>query len=293
MIDVWYVNKEIDAIISELIKRLNDTDYYKKLVKIFYDQWELIMPVLSGEKKLRTMEEFKEYFDNLNKWWSAMAVITVAPISGGLNKKIEDQFMKMRKETESYTEKQDDIFIDFIAEALPELKDLTFIITPDEIFNYKNLSTEDIANIKKRANGYFLANNKVSLIGELENYLQEHDLEFENIKIDEQIEEIKGQTASLGKIKGKVRKILLKDELANLQAGEVLVTVMTSPEFVPAMKKAAAIITDEGGVTCHAAIVSRELKKPCIIGTKIATQVLKDGMEVEVDADNGVVKILK
>jgi pyruvate,water dikinase len=58
------------------------------------------------------------------------------------------------------------------------------------------------------------------------------------------------------------------------------------------MEKAAAFITDEGGITCHAAIVSRELKKPCIIGTKIATQVLKDGDLVEVDANNGVVKIM-
>jgi pyruvate,water dikinase len=59
------------------------------------------------------------------------------------------------------------------------------------------------------------------------------------------------------------------------------------------MKKAGAIITDEGGITCHAAIVSRELKKPCIIGTKIATQVFKDGDMVEVDAENGIVKIIR
>jgi pyruvate,water dikinase len=68
---------------------------------------------------------------------------------------------------------------------------------------------------------------------------------------------------------------------------------MTRPEFVPLMKKAIAIVTDEGGITCHAAIVSRELKKPCIIGTKVATQVLKDGDMVEVDANSGIVRILK
>jgi len=59
------------------------------------------------------------------------------------------------------------------------------------------------------------------------------------------------------------------------------------------MKKASAIVTDDGGITCHAAIVSRELGKPCIIGTKIATKVLHDGDLVEVDADNGVVRILE
>ena len=67
---------------------------------------------------------------------------------------------------------------------------------------------------------------------------------------------------------------------------------MTTPDFVPAMRNAAAIVTDEGGVTSHAAIVSREMNKPCIIGTKIATQVFKDGDVVEVDAEKGVVRKL-
>ncbi|MEY2664432.1 MAG: hypothetical protein RIT04_240, partial [Candidatus Parcubacteria bacterium] len=79
----------------------------------------------------------------------------------------------------------------------------------------------------------------------------------------------------------------------SFEDGSVLVTSMTRPEFVPLMKKAIAIVTDEGGITCHAAIVSRELKKPCIIGTKVATQVLKDGDMVEVDANSGIVRILK
>ena len=68
---------------------------------------------------------------------------------------------------------------------------------------------------------------------------------------------------------------------------------MTRPEFVPLLKQASAIITDEGGITSHAAIVSRELKIPCIIGTKVATKVLKDGDKVEVNANHGVVRIIE
>ena len=68
---------------------------------------------------------------------------------------------------------------------------------------------------------------------------------------------------------------------------------MTQPEFLPAMKKASAIITDEGGLTCHAAIISRELGIPCIIVTKIATKVFKDGDIVEVDATRGIVTMLE
>ena len=77
-----------------------------------------------------------------------------------------------------------------------------------------------------------------------------------------------------------------------MNAGDILVSIATRPEMLPVMKKAAAIVTDEGGITCHAAIVSRELKIPCIVGTQTATSVLKDGDKVEVDTEKGVVKTL-
>jgi phosphohistidine swiveling domain-containing protein len=104
--------------------------------------------------------------------------------------------------------------------------------------------------------------------------------------------ELKGQTACRGSVHGIVRVISDPYDDRGFQDGDVLVTSMTRPEFVPIMKRAGAVVTNEGGITCHAAIVSRELKIPCVIGTKIATQVLKDGDLVEVDANNGVVRIL-
>ena len=107
------------------------------------------------------------------------------------------------------------------------------------------------------------------------------------------VSEIKGQIAFRGIARGRVRVIRLVAEAKKIKEGDVLVASMTDPRYVPIMKKAAAIVTDEGGITCHAAIVARELKKPCIIGTKIATKVLKDGDLVEVDAEKGIVRILK
>ncbi len=102
----------------------------------------------------------------------------------------------------------------------------------------------------------------------------------------------RGTTASTGKTQGKVLIIKsMKDAVG--KKDYVLVSVMTTPDLMPAMKKAKAIITDEGGLTSHAAIISRELGIPCIIGTKIATKVLKDGQLVEVDANKGIVRIIK
>lgn len=104
--------------------------------------------------------------------------------------------------------------------------------------------------------------------------------------------ELKGFAAQLGKVSGKVKIVESVEEISKVEEGDILVAVMTRPDYLPAMKKAAAFVTDEGGITCHAAIVARELKKPCIVGTKIATKTFKDGDMVEVDASNGVVKII-
>jgi len=107
------------------------------------------------------------------------------------------------------------------------------------------------------------------------------------------VKEFKGFIASKGFTKGSAKIILNREDFNKIKKGDILVASMTTPEMLPLMKKASAFITDEGGITCHAAIVSREMKKPCIIGTKIATSVLKDGNLVEVDANKGIIKILK
>ncbi|MFA6446340.1 MAG: PEP-utilizing enzyme [Candidatus Paceibacterota bacterium] len=111
-------------------------------------------------------------------------------------------------------------------------------------------------------------------------------------EIREDTNSIKGQIASHGKVIGIVKLVFGPQHINKVNEGDILVSTATSPQLLPAMKKAAAFITDVGGITSHAAIVSRELKKPCIVGTKIATQVLKDGDKVEVDAERGIITIL-
>lgn len=103
---------------------------------------------------------------------------------------------------------------------------------------------------------------------------------------------IKGVVVSKGIVTGHVRLIYSSKDLKKVRPREILVANFTTPEYAPAIKKAGGIITDDGGITSHAAIVARELKKPCVVGTKIATQVLKDGDLVEVDAEKGVVRII-
>ena len=110
--------------------------------------------------------------------------------------------------------------------------------------------------------------------------------------------EISGQVAynSGEVIRGEVVVIKDKADLKSKKSlidGKILVAIQTTPHYIPYVKNALAIITDEGGITCHAAIISREMKKPCITGTKNATEILRDGDLVEVDADRGVIRMLR
>ncbi|OGM21435.1 hypothetical protein A2714_02745 [Candidatus Woesebacteria bacterium RIFCSPHIGHO2_01_FULL_38_9] len=104
---------------------------------------------------------------------------------------------------------------------------------------------------------------------------------------------IKGTPASLGVVQGKAKILPSYKEVSKVEKGDILVTSMTTPDYIIAMEKAAAFVTDEGGITCHAAIIAREFGVPCIVGTINATKVLKDGDMVEVDANIGTVKILR
>jgi len=111
----------------------------------------------------------------------------------------------------------------------------------------------------------------------------------EELEAEESRELIRGLGASPGRGSGEVRVLTSPDKDDGFESGDVLVAEMTTPDWVPLMKKASAIVTDGGGVTCHAAIVSREMGLPCVVGTRNATKVLSDKMLVTVDGTHGIV----
>ena len=100
---------------------------------------------------------------------------------------------------------------------------------------------------------------------------------------------VTGLAAAPGLVAGRVRVLRSPSEGKLLEAGEILVAPMTNPDWVPVIRRAGALVTDSGGTTCHAAIVSRELGVPCIVGARRATELLHDGMTVTVDATHGAV----
>jgi phosphoenolpyruvate synthase/pyruvate phosphate dikinase len=155
----------------------------------------------------------------------------------------------------------------------------------------KLFRTVDVNKINEEYNGvviWFKRPKATKYIGEAAvkkvTYLKKHLPKIPMTKI------IKGELAYPGKVRGTVRVILDIKDAQNFKKNEILVTRMTDPNYITIMKMSKAIITDIGGITCHAAIVSRELRKPCLVGTQFATKIYKDGDMVEVDANKGIVK---
>jgi len=172
-------------------------------------------------------------------------------------------------------------------------KYLQFLIFEEVDHVIKGLIGLDV--LKKRREGGLM------VIFEEKSYKMLTGKEAESIKneMDQKVQakqeiqnSFSGQVASRGYAKGIARVVLDKSDFSKVNEGDILITSMTRPEFLPVIKKAAGIVTNEGGITCHAAIISRELGKPCIIGTKVATKLIKDGDVVEVRANHGTVRIL-
>lgn len=169
------------------------------------------------------------------------------------------------------------------------LRYLTISELKDAI-NNKKISLEKVKERKKAYFYYFLSDkNEEGVITGKEvkkmNYLLSIGVKRPDI--------INGKPIFGGVVRGRVLNIGNNLSKKKIGGGFVLVAVMTYPKDILFIKDAKAIITDEGGVLSHASIISRELKIPCIVGTKIATKVLKNGDLVEIDANNGIVKILK
>lgn len=171
----------------------------------------------------------------------------------------------------------------------------TSYLLDEEIINFlndKNKISKEI--ISQRKNGFVLyigANKKLVCLQDEQ--IKKALVMFGLLFKKEKVQEIVGRVASKGKAFGKAVIVKGLKDLVKVEEGNILVAVTTHPDYVPAMRKVVAIVTDEGGITSHAAIVSREFGIPCVVGTKNATHLLNDGDRVEVDAIEGRVKILK
>lgn len=199
----------------------------------------------------------------------------------------------MRKRANLIADHYVTLFLEEIGRRKNILFETLYFTTPEEIEDLLNGNSLDWDKIelRKKINGTKFTPEKTITYDHSDALLLEKEI---NLQINiNGITDVYGTTVNVGKVIAKVKIIMNPGDFEKLEKGDILVTSMTRPEFVPILNKAVAIVTDEGGLTCHAAIISREMDIPCIVGTKIATKILKDNMLIEVNANHGVVKILK
>lgn len=161
------------------------------------------------------------------------------------------------------------------------LKFITFEELKSGLFEKKQL--------QRRASGYAYVHRKLIVNDNWRNVLHSIGFTLEDHLIVKSTT-IKGMTAYPGIATGPASIVFNEKQLSKVKEGDILIAPMTTPDMMKAMHRAAAFVTDEGGMLCHAAIVAREMKKPCVVGTKSATETFKDGDLVEVDANKGMVK---
>jgi len=187
-----------------------------------------------------------------------------------------------------------DLLLDEISRRLNVVKnDLLLYDIEEMIVALKTGIRKDIANRKE---GYSIVSidGSIAVLEKMETDLLIEDEEFSDVfSRAGKTDMVSGVVANTGKVKGKVRVIDDPKDIEDFKQGEILVTYMTTMEFTPIFKKAKGIVTDEGGLSSHAAIISREFGLPCVVGTQIATRVLKTGDIVELDGDSGVVRVVE
>ena len=289
----FYDQRGIEWIKNEIKYHLKAHDnFLKRLETNVREKLKLIQPIYEEEKALSKEELliFIKNFEEAYTWIEAMWWLCHLYDDGELSQLNLSPIIELRKNTDKLSSGTDIVVRKSLAKIFPHIKEYVQVLMIEEIKTGKLPSLEEL---KKRDAGFFYTENRL-YIGATKEFIQKKYAVLLKEEISkEQITIFKGNMANPGKVIGIVQKVMGHKDLSSFKKGEILVSPMTMPDFIVAMEKAAAFITDEGGILCHAAIVAREMKKPCITGTNIATQILHNGDLVEVDADNATIKILK
>ncbi|MFA4954024.1 MAG: PEP-utilizing enzyme [Patescibacteria group bacterium] len=289
--EIFYPQGELGEIFKRFGKLAADAGYFEGVASRFLEVVDEISPFFEKKKTVADLSGLKSLYELYLDYLYGESVIWTAPLIESLPAEIKSRAMSIREATQELTSLRDALFDHNLAKLFPELGDLAHFVLPQTVFS--GCSVDVLVEEAKRYKNGFIYFEGTIHVGERDEVLAKLGIDLVDEAPKEAVNELRGQVASVGKVKGLAKLVFTKSDLHKVDEGDILVSPMTRPDFLSAMILSAAFITDEGGITCHAAIVSREMKKPCIIGTKIATKVLKDGDEVEVDADNGIVRILK
>jgi phosphohistidine swiveling domain-containing protein len=292
----WIDSDESQVFSRKVLKAHNNLTSIKALANQFQKMTDQALPYIEENKNKIDEVVFRDYWKFIRNYYSCH--LQVKYIAESMPEKLIPKFLPPLQSSRVYGEPvfaNTLVYNKFLAKWISTktkiTKDLCLYMTRQEMDQFlKNKKLPLVSVLKERFKFCVLVYIKNDLYIFSGGQAKEIEKIISEVKVKSDV--IEGICAFPGVVRGSVRVINDISFDKNFKQGEILVAGMTRPEYLNIIKKAAAFITDTGGILSHAAIVARELMKPCIIGTKVATKILKDGMIVEVDANKGIVRII-
>ena len=292
-VNLFYDQQGVDWVSKLLISQAKENRvFFSHISDKFAAELQELNPLLRSGKPLilGDLQRLLMLCERVWVWFEAAWWLWKIPDHNEYGLRIPQEFRTIRDETQDFVQVADALVKSSLSVLYPDLKQYIHVISFEEI---QSGEIPDMAELAARDQGYFYVADTL-FVGKSRLYIEELcNIQFERTTVNQNVTEIKGQSAYNGVVRGHVKILYGTRQIEKVNFGDIIVSPMTMPDILPAMQKAAAFVTDEGGIMCHAAIIAREMKKPCIIGTKIATKVLKDGDMVEMDSEKGIVKIIK
>lgn len=286
----YHLENALQDIFIKVGNKAEDHDWSLNLIKKTEELFQWLKPYYDKNKSLQDLDELKLFHDKYREYMLIYGMVIVIPMVKTLPEDIRDRAMKLRTEAQGYNEHAEIIWRDTLEKFYPQYEGKTRFIFPEEVWSDEISKSSIKQKIDERQTSFVMYHGKFHSGIDIDNFLDEQGIVLSDQLVDKSIKEIRGQIVQKGKVRGRVKIVSLLADVGKVKKGDILVATMTMPSYIVAMKKATAFVTDEGGTTCHAAIIAREMGKPCVIGTKIATQILSDGDEIEVDANKGTIK---
>lgn len=286
VVEIWDNTKSIQWFKDKLLKRnKEEPEFYDKSMQKYKPILEKLKKAWT-KKELDSIKELQNFIELAEKGTKYFLVFYYSASDSRTPKEIREKALKIR-DKDAFYDNTNKVINSTLLKLKPEFKEVINLISSEELNNIPKID-----ELKKRWSEFVFIPNKIAKHISLEEFNKKNsDYDFHFDKINNK-GFVKGQGIGCAIIRGRVRIIKRKSQIKDVKQGDIIVSPMTTPDFVPAMKKAAGIVTDEGGIICHAAIISKELKKPCVIGTKVATQLFQDNDLIEVNTNTGVVRLI-
>ena len=289
----FYYDLEGVAWIQNLLSKRARADkgFIHLIEKTVLEKLQFIRPIYEKEEvvDLPTLAKFLKELEAGYPWFEAMWwFFQMDDESKVAGLKLES-LAKVRTLTDRLCNSSDTVIRKSLQKIYPQFDSLSSVLKISEIIS-GNIPSRII--LEERERGYFFSGNRLFTKSDKKNIEKTFKMHFKQELAQKKVRQLTGLPAYQGVVRGFVRRVMGHKQIHLVQEGEILISPMTIPDFVPAMKKAAAIVTDEGGMLSHAAIIAREFGKPTVVGTSIATKRLQDGDIVEVNATAGKVNLI-